>query len=295
MLLIRSVAAAIPACLLAILLTCPVSIAQSASPTLSPLPSDVETRANTEPSERSEQRLKLGGVVHEVLVKQGDKVKKDQLLMKLDCRVEQAEAEMYKILADGSEVEIAAAKIKNEQAKVEFIRWEDLFKTNAATVAEFDKARLDVLLTAEEIRRAEFEKQKNIAQYKRAQAVLQAMELRAAFDGIVERIDAKVGEVIDYQKPAITIVNNSPLWIQFTPKSAVSLTLQSGQELDVYYADDPKPHKAKIIFVSPVVKADSDRQVIRLEMPNPEGRPSGLQVRVALPPGKIVQSDTKEP
>ncbi|MCY2955279.1 MAG: efflux RND transporter periplasmic adaptor subunit [Planctomycetota bacterium] len=293
MLLTRFLASALPTSLLALCLSLSASAAEVPAPAPIQSATDVEKVANTEPSDRSEQRLKLGGVIDEVLVKCGDKVKAGQLLMRLDVRVEQTEADMYKDLVAHSDVDINAAETKHKQARNEFARLDDLFKNGqVASVVEWEKSKLDVELTALEITKAQNEKKKNEDQYKRALAVLQAMELRAKFDGIVERIDAKAGEVIDFQKPAITIVNNHPLWIQFTPKSAVSLTLKIDQELDVYYTDDPKLRKAKIIFISPVVKADSDRQVVRLEMLNPEAKPSGLQVRVVLP-SKIAQVETK--
>jgi RND family efflux transporter MFP subunit len=289
----RFLASSLPTSLLALCLALSASAAEVPAPAPVQSATEVEQVAITESPHRSEQRLKLGGIIVEVLVKCGDKVKAGQLLMRLDVRIEQAEADMYKHLVAHSDVDIEAAETKHKQAKNDFARVDDLFKNGqAATVVEWEKSRLDVELTALDIKKAQNEKKKNEDQYGLKLAVLQVMELRAKFDGIVERIDAKAGEPIDYQKPAITIVNNDTLWVQFTPKSAVSRTLQKDQQIDVYYTDDPNPRKAKIIFISPVVKADSDRQVVRLEMINPEARPSGLQVRVVLP-SKIAQVDTK--
>ena len=255
---------------------------------------DLEKIAKTEPSKRSEQRLKLGGLIDEVIVKPGDKVTKGQLLMKLDMRVEELDAKAYKTVFDSSNIDIDVAVTKNKQAKNEFARWDKLFnEDHAASIQEYEKSKLDVELTEQEIKKARAERDKNEAQYNRAMGVLKAMELRAAFDGIVESIDAKIKEVIDYQKPAITIVCNDPLWIEFLPKSEISLTLRKDQELNVWYLNEQTPRKAKIIFMSPVVDAQSDRQLVRLEMGNPEGKPAGLQVRIELPTKLTERTDAK--
>ncbi|MGE5610559.1 MAG: efflux RND transporter periplasmic adaptor subunit [Bacillota bacterium] len=283
---------------LAVLSAGALAFAQSSStqPLLSVPPAatamETEGVGHTFPSEQSQHRLRGMGVVDEVLVKPGDQVKKGQLLLKEDHKVEDRQLALYKYVAE-SEVEIKAAEAKNKQAKVECSRYEALFADGmAAARIEVEKAKLEVELSQAEIDKAKQEKEKAALQVKYQQAVIDAMELRSAIDGVVERIDAKLGEVVDPQKNAITVVKNDPLWVEFRPKSSVAQGFQLGQELEVNYEGSKEIRRAKIIFLSPMVDPTSDRRLVRLEMKNPENLPAGLKVKVHLP-GKMAQVDPK--
>lgn len=281
---------------LAVLSVGALAFAQSSSTVPSlldpPAMAAVETEGvgHTFPSEQSQHRLKVPGVVAEMLVKPGDRVKAGQVLLKEDHRIEDAQLKLYQYVAE-SEVEIKAAEVKHAQAKVDYERFNDLYnKDKAASISEVEKARLDVELTQAEIDKAKQEKEKAKLQVEYQKAVIEAMELRSAINGVVERIDAKLGEVVDPQKNAITVVNNDPLWVEFRPRSSVAKAFRVGQELEVTYEGEKEVRRAKIIFISPLVDPQSDRHLVRLEMRNPEGLPAGLKVKVHLP-GNVAQVD----
>ncbi|HEX2970939.1 MAG TPA: efflux RND transporter periplasmic adaptor subunit [Tepidisphaeraceae bacterium] len=279
---------------LAVLSASALAFAQS-SPTASvPAATEGETIGHTFPSEQSQHRLKVPGVVSEMLVKPGDRVKAGQILLKEDHAIEDSQLKLYEYVAT-SEVEIQAAIAKNKQAKVEYDRYYDLYhnQNQAASKNEMEKAKLDVDLTALEIEKAKQEKEKAALQVNYQRAVIEAMELRSKIDGIVEKIETKLGEVVDPQKNAITVVTNDPLWVEFNPRSSVAATFQVGQELELNYDGQTEVKRAKVIFISPVVDAKSDRHLVRLEMANPESKPAGLRVKVHLP-GKVAQAETKK-
>jgi RND family efflux transporter MFP subunit len=237
--------------------------------------------------------LKVPGVVAEMLVKPGDRVKAGQILLKEDHAIEESQLKLYEYVAT-SEVEIQAAEVKHKQALVDCKRYEGLYADGkAASINEVEKARLDVDLTKLEIEKAKQEKEKAALQVKYQRAVIEAMELRSKIDGIVEKIETKLGEVVDPQKNAITVVTNDPLWVEFNPRSSVAATFQVGQELELNYDGQTEVKRAKVIFISPVVDAKSDRHLVRLEMANPESKPAGLRVKIHLP-GKVAQAETKK-
>src|SRR5690606_36933721 len=113
--------------------------------------------------------------------------------------------------------------------------------------------------------------------------LLELMRLTSKFDGIVARIDVGLGQIVDPQKPAMIIVQNDPLWIEFTLPSAEAELLRDQTTMSVRYPNEPEWRNASVILRSPVVDAASDRQLVRLEMENPQLRPTGLQVEVKLP------------
>jgi multidrug efflux pump subunit AcrA (membrane-fusion protein) len=111
------------------------------------------------------------------------------------------------------------------------------------------------------------------------------MALKSPIDGLVEAIGVGPGEWADPQKPEglVTVVKNDPLWVEMHLPVEQSQKIKKGDGLTVKHAGDAQPAEAKVIFITPVSDAASGTALVRLELPNPQDRPSGLSVSVMLP------------
>ncbi|MCS7034367.1 MAG: efflux RND transporter periplasmic adaptor subunit, partial [Phycisphaerae bacterium] len=153
---------------------------------------------------------------------------------------------------------------------------------------EIEEARITMEVAELKVREARQKKQQAQAIYERQATKVELMDLVSLIDGIVEKVNVDAGEMADPQKPegAISVVKNDPVWVEVALlETWQAARLRPGQELLVRYTID-KPdawQKARVIYVAPVADASSAKQAIRLEMPNPEGRASGLEVEVKLP------------
>ena len=109
--------------------------------------------------------------------------------------------------------------------------------------------------------------------------------MHSSIDGIVQTINLHLGSGVDPSKPdgACVIVNNDPLWVEMRLPSAKAATLKLQQKLDVRYLQNDPWQQGTIIYFNPMVDAASDTQVVRLELANPDQRPSGLHMTVRLP------------
>ena len=254
----------------------------------------------TRPSERRQLSLKMMDVIWDVKVKPGDAVKTGDVLLTEDTREEVINLQIVTLEAEseatvkGAEVAVEAAVVTLANKEVEFKRVEDMFKKHVANPSEFDKAKLDVDIAKLEITKAKWDLEKvkvehaqRGAQVKKQAAVIERMQIVSPIDGIVEDILLKKGEVVDPQKPVMVVVKNDPLWVEVFLPTNVSLKLKPGQELPVKYESDDKARPAKVIYLSPVADPGAGVQLVRLELPNPEARPAGLQVTV-IPPGATV-------
>ncbi len=261
----------------------------------SPSAGDQREEGHTYPSVRTDHRLKIADVVDKVPVKPGDRVKAGQLLLQEDIREELADKGLYELVAN-SNVDIEIAKAKLNVAAKEFATITALFNDpngRNASQSEYDKAEAEVKVAELEIEKAKLDKEAARKKVERVAATIAGKQILSRIDGIVEKTDIKEGEVVDPTKPAVTVVKNDPLWVEFKPFSAVSRQHKTGQELEVYYEGENQAQKAKIIFIGPVVEATSDRQLVRLEMPNPDDRPTGLRVKIAVP-GRAMTADAKK-
>jgi multidrug efflux system membrane fusion protein len=108
------------------------------------------------------------------------------------------------------------------------------------------------------------------------------MTLLAPTDGVVKELINDIGSNIDPTKPVITVVENNPLLVEVQVPALASLQVKKGETLRVSY-DKTTWKDATISFLSPQADAGSGMRMIRLELPNPNGEPSGLQVFVELP------------
>jgi RND family efflux transporter MFP subunit len=251
----------------------------------------------TRPSERRQLSLKVMDVIWDVKVKPGDVVKAGDVLLTEDTREEVINLQIITLEAEseatvkGAEVAVEASKVTLANKEVELKRAEGMFANKVIGPSDYDKAKLDVDIAKLEISKAKWDLEKTRVengqrklQVKRQAATIDRMQISSPIDGIIEDVLLKKGEVVDPQKPVIIVVKNDPLWVEAFLPISVSMKLKIEQELQVKYDFEDKPRKAKVIFLNPVADASAGVQMVRLELPNPEGKFAGMQVTV-YPPG----------
>ena len=250
---------------------------------LRPLPTAEGERGITEPSEDLQLGFALPGVILEAPVKQGDVVKKGDLLVKQDDSVEQAEVIVRLQEKAEALLQITASEKDQEAKKVAFTRQEGLKQKGLTSTSEWETAKLEMEIAQVRAELSRESLKKADAQIQEINARKRFREIRSPIDGIVRRVDTGVGENTDTQKPSIFVVKNDVLWVKVDLESTKAKGLKVGDALQVRYTDEQEWQPAKVFYFDPVVDAASDTRTVRLEMPNPKGYPSGLQVYVKLP------------
>jgi RND family efflux transporter MFP subunit len=236
----------------------------------------------TQPSSRKEIAFPFTGIISEVAVKEGEAVKKGQLLMTQDARIEQKRLEGLKLEADRSAL-ISAREASLANKIVVVKRKQETFDKGALSLSELQEAQLDVKLAEAELELAKQEGRVKTNEMENQAIRVELLKLLAPSDGIVESIKLTEGEVAGIDKPSIVIVKNDPLYIDVKTLPAKDVQkLKSGQELEVRYNGEAWA-KAKINLIVPVADARAQTQAIRLEMPNPEGRWTGVPIEVKIP------------
>lgn len=239
-------------------------------------------KGTTAPSSRRELAFPYQGIIGQVAVKKGDVVKKGQVLMKQDDRIELSRLNAMTIAADRALV-IKAKQATLENKQVELDRKTALFNKKALSESEFLSAKLEVVIAQAEVDVSRQEQREKIAEKETQEVRVEYMTLRSPVDGEVLDIAQKEGEVADIDKPSITIVQNDPMLVDIkTLPAAVVESLKVGQELQVRYPGQGWL-TAKLSFISPVADPRSGTHMIQLEMSNPENRSTGLEVEVKIP------------
>ena len=244
--------------------------------------------------------LPQSGVISAVKVKPGDRVKKGDLLVEQDVRLEVIKLKSAELEANSTaRVDEAVANLDLKKKALE--RKEGMFKNNAYSIAELEEARLEVIDAEARLKISHLELAKAKMEVDGQKQKIDMMRLPAPFDGIIEAVDASVGEVNDPTKPVCSIVQITPLWVEIRNMPAAwAGKLKVGDKLEVRYDDryagtpiyDQKWASATVEFKSPVVNAQSDTQLVRLLMDNARSLDAGLHVQVKLPPGITAGAET---
>ena len=223
----------------------------------------VNTRAGTvEACQRTKLSTILGGRIEVLAVKEGDRVKKGQLLMKLwndDQKAQQFLAEKQRASSMQRVTEVCAAA---ESAEREARRQTDLRAKGYISEAREDAARTDA-----QVRRAACDTAKSdVGQADARIQVTRAEQgrtvLYAPFDGTVAKI---VGELGEYSTPsppgvqtppAIDLIDESCLYVNAPMDEVDAPKIKVGMPVRVSLDALPKqPLKGRVKRIAPYVSA----------------------------------------
>ena len=146
-------------------------------------------------ADKVELTTRVSGMVEEVLVKPGQRVKKGAVLLRLDRTVLQARL-------DEAAAEQSRAQADESDAKRDLERAQEMFNRTVSSTSELDAAALRYARAQAALAGAN-------ARRVIAQKNLQDAELKAPFDGVVKAVPGGPGTVVaaDCQPKPLVILN----------------------------------------------------------------------------------------
>ena len=197
-----------------------------------------------------EVRAQERGYLEDIYVDEGQSVKKGQL--------------MFKIMPKLYKAELQKAEAEAHFAQIEYENTKQLADSNVVAPNELAMAK------------AKLEKAK--AEQSLAQVHLEFTDIRAPFDGIVDRLHLKLGSLVEEGELLTSLSDNSDMWVYYNVPEAEYLDYQQ-----VVHEDDTT--KVELLMANnQVYKHDGYVQTIegefnnetgniafRASFPNPEG------------------------
>jgi RND family efflux transporter MFP subunit len=237
----------------------------------------------TNPSEMRGLNFNVPGVVSKVFVKEGDIVKKGDIIAQQDDSVDIADMKVKEADVTSSALQIEAANTDLAQKKVELARDQEMFKKGVMGQSDLDKAKLDVDIGLIRVKLAEQETLQKRDEVEAEKAKIAQKKLISTIQGIIQKINVHEGELAtnDPKTPCIQVVLNEPLYVEVDVPVGAAAALQLKQQMDVRYAGELKWQDAQIIYFNPVANAAAGMQRVRLQLDNPNHLRSGLQVEVS--------------
>ncbi|MES9853251.1 MAG: efflux RND transporter periplasmic adaptor subunit [Candidatus Thiodiazotropha sp. L084R] len=201
----------------------------------------------------------LGGKIKEIAFKSGDRVKADDLLVRLDTTAEEAQLRSAE----------AAAKL----ARINLDRTRGLRANKTVSQADLDTAIANQKQTS--------------AQVENVRATIAKKTMRAPFSGQLGLRQVNLGQIIEQGTPVVTLQTINPIYADFSLPQQRFSSLTVGNEVNITTDAAPdKTFSGKIIAVNPEIDQSTRSVRVRSSLTN-EGellRPGMFaNVEVVLP------------
>lgn len=191
-----------------------------------------------------------GGFLEEIAVQEGQAVKKGDLMFKLVPVLYQAKMEAEKAEADLAQLEFNNTKMLSDSKVV---------------------SQNEVLLLKAKLAKAQ-------AKASLAKAELNFTNVRAPFDGIVDRLHQQLGSLIKEGDVLTTLSDNSVMWVYFNVPEAVYLDYMADQgrrkedpKIELMLAGDRKfQHTGRIGAIEAKFNNETGNIPFRADFPNPD-------------------------
>ena len=166
--------------------------------TYSPVQAAVELTSSgyVEPQRVSRVGAKVPGRVSVLHVRQGQKVKKGDLLLELEQADRQAAIQAAKMRAAAAEARVATARANVSETRLQAERERALVKSGVAPAARADDLEARVASLSEAVRAAEAEVKASNAEVAALKVDLGYMQVYAPMDGTVVNKPPEIGEVV---------------------------------------------------------------------------------------------------
>jgi membrane fusion protein (multidrug efflux system) len=213
------------------------------------------------------------GYLEEIRINEGQRVKKGDLMFKILPTLYQAKWE-----AESAEAQLARLEFKN-------------------TKRLFEKT----VVSDQEVALYEAKLAKAQAKADLAQAELDFTDVRAPFDGIVDRQHQQLGSLIKEGEELTTLSDNSVMWVYFNVPEAQYLEYMArsdeekeGQEIELVLANGSKfPQSGKIGAIEAQFNNETGNIPFRADFPNPggllrHGQTGNVLIKRALPDALVI-------
>lgn len=233
------------------------------------------------------------GRLTEVLADQGQRVRRGQLLAKLDDSRLRNQLNEHRAEMQRAEAQAKQTTVMIQAAEVELQRQSELFKEKLGSQRDYDRARFNLEAMRQEVEKVKHELQRARARVEADELSIARMELRSPFDGIVSRRYARTGEFLLADAKVLRVTELRPLLVRFTVPESLRQSAREGAVLDVAPADSVAPGvKARVMRTGYVVDAASGAVecVARIVEPVPDSLVPGMAVEVKIPGGGAAQA-----
>ena len=236
-----------------------------------------------EPFSVSDLGSAVVGLIEQIHVERGDRVRAGQPLATLRADVERMSVSVAEGRAQGLG-ELKAAEANAELARQKLARAVDLARQEFISTQALEQTRAEAMVAENRLIQAREQRDIYGREHELARAQLGLRTIRSPSDGVVADRYMSVGERVE-EKPVFRIAVVNPLRVEVVLPASLYPVVRKGTTLRIT-PDFPgaQPRVATISLVDGVIEGASNTFRARLSLPNPgNALPAGLRCKADLP------------
>ena len=221
------------------------------------------------PQRTADVAFGTSGIVEEILVDRGDRVKKGELLGRLDVWIKSANlAIAFEQLSEVAALQSARAQLR--ATKIKFQRNEALRDKDIVTAAKLEEAELENEIARMRVVEQEEAQQLKQLEVRRAEAALALRSIPSPFKGVVVERHVAPGEYVENRR-AITVARDQedPVYADVIAPAAMFTQFTKGQKIKVNLS---QPNAIEVVGEVSVIDVDGASETfrVRIAIANPE-------------------------
>lgn len=246
---------------------------------------DQELEGFTEPVRKLDLIPPEPGVISSLTVREGDRVKKNQLLGFLDCETQ----EIALKIAKGNAV--AHGRLDSAIAERDLRKWrlaklKKLHAEGHANDEEVARIASEVAVAEANVLAALEQHATDVLEAERIASTIERRMIRSPFDGMVTRVFREEKEFVgNNNSPVLTVMQPDKLRVTFTIPTAMAARLKVDKNVSLTFPTTGQKATGTVEFISPVTEAESDTVRVKVLIDNAEGKyRCGVRCAINLPP-----------
>jgi RND family efflux transporter MFP subunit len=206
------------------------------------------------------------GIVSKIIKQEGTKVKKGDTIIRLDDKLQALDTKRKKIILD-DKIKLNSMKESVEILSKILDSKQDLYdKTKSISLNELNNIKMQFIGAKAEYNTTIKDEEKEKIDYQIAIKLLDYYRVKSPVDGIVTKIEPKIGEWVQSGTQVAYIVNTEICFVEIDIDAKTLDRLSVGSKVDVEVEVNNKLIKkeGKVVFISAV--ADSSSGLIRTKV-----------------------------
>jgi len=234
---------------------------------------------------------RIPGSISVLRVREGDRVRKGQLLLQLDAQENQANAAVATAAIDEARRGLDEAVSRKKLADTTFDRYQNLFKEQAVSRQEFDVKQTEKDVAAQGVARAKSRITQAQAGARASSTMSGYTRIAAPISGVITSKQADLGATVFPGQPLMTIEDDSSFQLELALPENIATRVKPGSPLQVTLDAVGLSFATKIAEIVPAADPASRTFIAKVAL-NQKGVKSGMFGRAAVSLGTTVNGIT---
>jgi len=216
--------------------------------------------------------MMVGGRVEAVLVREGHRVRRGDLLLYLDRELEELEVERRRLMLDDKS-KLNELNRKESTLLTQVAEARKLLESGGVSRKQVEDEEMALQAITAERDALEFAKRREKVELDLARATYERRHLRSPIDGVITKVFLRAGRSIGSNEPVAVVVDVSRVRFLGTFPVSAGVKVDVGQSVAIRLGQDgtAATRQAKVIFVSPTADPASGLVEIISEFNNADG------------------------